>query len=412
MSIYGLVGRKLGHSFSPFIHSSLGNSEYKLFELEPEDLGAFMQREDLGGVNVTIPYKIDVMQYCDVLDETAREIGAVNTVVKRDGKLYGYNTDFIGFCRMLEVSGISVKGKKVLVLGNGGASKTAVYCCKKLGARSVTVISRSGEDNYTNLSKHADAEIIVNCTPVGMAPDNLSSPLDLDAFPLCRGVADVIYNPLRTALMMQAEKKGTKNTCGLLMLTSQGVAAHEYFMDTKVSKDKDVELYKSLRRDAENIVLIGMPGSGKSTVGKHLADICGREALECDELIAKKAGKTIPEIFAQDGEDEFRKLESEVLLECGKQKGRIIITGGGAVTRKENYPALHQNGRIYRIRRSVDLLALEGRPLSKSIDALREMEKVREPMYRAFSDVEIENIASPEETAEAIRRDFYENTGY
>ena len=412
MEIFGLIGRKLGHSYSVPIHKGLGNNAYKLFELEPEQLEDFVKNPQLRAINVTIPYKLDVMKYCDHIDPTALEIGAVNTIVRRGGKLFGYNTDHIGFCRMLEFGRIDVKGKKVLVLGNGGASKTAVLCCKRLGASSVTVISRSGEDNYTNLDKHADAQIIVNCTPVGMYPNILQAPVDLKMFPLCEGVADMIYNPLRTALMMQAEKLGIKNVCGLVMLTAQGVAAHEYFFDTKVSEDKAVDLAELLRRESENIVLIGMPGSGKSTVGKCLADLTGRETVEIDALIAEAAGKSIPEIFAEDGEDEFRRIETEVLCREGAGKGKIIMTGGGAVTKERNYAPLHQNGKIYEIVRDLDKLALDGRPLSKDRDTLIKMQEIRKPMYEAFRDVSIENDTSPEQTAEKIWRDFCENTCY
>ena len=412
MAIYGLIGRKLGHSYSVPIHKGLGNDAYKLYELEPEQLEGFMRDPELKAINVTIPYKLDVMKYLDHIDPTALEIGAVNTVVRRGDKLYGYNTDHIGFCRMLEYGGIEVKGKKTLVLGNGGASKTAVLCCKRLGASSVTVISRSGEDNYTNLDKHADAQIIVNCTPVGMFPHSLQAPVDLKMFPKCEGVADMIYNPLRTALMMQADELGIKNVCGLLMLTAQGVAAHEYFFDTKAPEGKAEELAEMLRRESENIVLIGMPGCGKSTIGRRLAELSGREAVEIDALIAEAAGKTIPEIFAQDGEEEFRRIETEVLMREGAGKGKIIMTGGGAVTRERNYAPLHQNGKIYQITRDLDKLATKGRPLSKDRETLIKMYEIRKPMYEAFRDVLIENEGTLDQAAELIWRDFCEDTCY
>lgn len=412
MKKYGLLGKKLGHSYSVPIHHALGNCEYRLYERQPQEIVQLLCDPDLGGLNVTIPYKQEVMKYLDSIDPAAHEIGAVNTVVRRDGSLIGYNTDHVGFCRMLEHSGIAVGGKKVLVLGSGGASKTAVVCLRRLGASSVTVISREGENNYLNLSRHTDTQIIVNCTPVGMYPDTLVSPVDLTEFPLCEGVADMIYNPLRTALLMQAEKLGIKTAGGLLMLTSQAVAAHQLFFDTKVAAGTDLSLASALRRDSENIVLVGMPGSGKSTVGAALARISGREAVEIDALIAQKAGKTIPEIFERDGEDAFRRLESDVLREESKQKAKIIITGGGAVTREENYPALHQNGKIYEITRDINKLATCGRPLSKDIDTLRRMYEVRRPMYEAFRDVSVANDNAPEQTAQEIWRDFCENTGY
>ncbi|MBR5902731.1 MAG: shikimate kinase [Clostridia bacterium] len=412
MKKYGLLGKKLGHSYSVPIHRGLGNMDYKLYEKQPEEIEAFIRDPNLGGINVTIPYKLEVMQYLDEIDSAAREIGAVNTVVRRDGRLIGFNTDHIGFCRMIEHGGIDVKGKKALVLGSGGASKTAVVCLHKLGASSVTVISREGENNYNNLHKHRDAQVIVNCTPVGMYPNNLCSPVDLTQFEACEGVADMIYNPLRTDLLMQAEKLGLKTAGGPLMLTSQGVRAHEYFFDTKVEANTDLKLAENLRRESENIVLIGMPGCGKSTVGAALARLSGREAVEVDALIAQKAGKTIPEIFEQDGEDAFRRLESDVLREESKEKAKIIMTGGGAVTRAENYPALHQNGRIYEIKRDIERLDREGRPLSKDLDTLKRMYEVRKPMYEAFRDVCVTNENTPEQTAEMIWRDFCENTCY
>ena len=412
MKKYGLLGKKLGHSYSVPIHRGLGNMDYKLYEKQPEEIEAFIRDPNLGGVNVTIPYKLEVMQYLDEIDFAAREIGAVNTVVRRDGRLIGYNTDHIGFCRMIEHGGIDVKGKKVLVLGSGGASKTAVVCLHKLGASSVTVISRGGENNYDNLHKHRDAQVIVNCTPVGMYPNNLCSPVDLAQFEACEGVADMIYNPLRTDLLMQAEKLGLKTAGGLLMLTSQGVRAHEYFFDTKVASGADLQLAENLRRESENIVLIGMPGCGKSTVGKCLSRLTGREAIEIDALVEKAAGKTIPEIFAEDGEEAFRALETRVLRDECKQKGKIIMTGGGAVTRAENYPALHQNGRIYEVKRDIERLDREGRPLSRDLDTLRQMHRVRRPMYEAFRDVCVTNENTPEQTAEMIWRDFCENTCY
>jgi len=412
MKKYGLLGKKLGHSYSVPIHAELGNEHYKLYERQPEEIEEFIRDPDLGGVNVTIPYKVAVMQYLDGIDPTAREIGAVNTVVRREGKLVGYNTDHIGFCRMLEQGGIDVKGKKALVLGSGGASRTAVVCLKRLGAASVTVISREGEDNDGNLHKHRDARIIVNCTPVGMYPDNLRTPVDLTDFPLCEGVADMIYNPLRTALLMQAETLGIKTAGGLLMLTSQGVAAHQYFFDTKAEPDIDLKIAEKLRRECENIVLIGMPGSGKSTVGKCLSQLSGREAVEIDALIEQATGKSIPEIFSEDGEDVFRALETRVLAEECKQKGRIIMTGGGAVTKERNYPILHQNGRICEIKRDISRLAKEGRPLSKDLDTLKKMYEVRKPMYEAFRDVSFDNDTTPQNTAQLIWRDFCENTRY
>ncbi len=408
--IYGLIGRKLGHSFSVPIHQALGNKDYKLIELEPEDIPAFMAREDIGGLNVTIPYKRTVMDYCDIISPEAEEIGAINTVVRRGDRLYGYNTDKYGFCCLAKKANIDFKGKKVLVLGSGGASRTAQYCAKELGADKVIVISRSGEDNYGNIKNHADADIIVNTTPVGMYPDNFSSPVSLDIFPNCSGVIDVVYNPLRTKLIMDAEKRGINCIGGLLMLTAQAKEAEELFFDISIPDSFSEEYAFSLTRKSENIVLIGMPGSGKSSIGQILADISGREFFELDEMIEKAAGKPIPQIFKEGGEAAFRAIETEIIRSVAPKQGAIIITGGGAVTVPENYPLLHQNGRIYEIKRDLDSLDMEGRPLSTDIEALRVMQDKRRPMYEAFRDSYIENNTSPEDAAKLIWRDFNENS--
>ena len=409
--IYGLLGRKLGHSYSPLIHKELGNPDYELIELEPEELGEFLKKDDIGGLNVTIPYKIDVMPYCHLSPE-AETIGAVNTIVNRDGELWGYNTDQDGFKYMVKKAGIHMAGKKVIILGDGGASRTAVYCAGVLGAREVTVISLfSEENNYTNLYKHYDAEIIVNCTPVGMYPKNGESLVDLKDFPKCSGVVDVIYNPQRTKLIMQAESLGIPHTGGLPMLTAQAKRAAELFFDIEIPDESIEKITADIARSCENIVLIGMPGGGKTTIGKALAEMTGRPIYETDDMIVEAAGKSIPEIFAEDGEEEFRRIEHEVLCEAGKKSGAIIMTGGGVVTRPENYEPIHQNGEIYEIVRNIDDLAMDGRPLSKSLDTLREMYKVRHPMYVQFRDCEIINDTTPEDAAARIWRDFSENTG-
>ena len=279
--IYGLLGRKLGHSWSVPIHAALGCVDYRLIELKPEELGAFLARGDIGGLNVTMPYKRDVMPYCDVIDAMAREIGSVNTIVRRaDGKLYAYNTDAAGFCFMARRAGIDFAGKKTLVLGSGGASLTARACARQLGAREVVGISRSGPDNYGNLDRHADAEVVVNTTPVGMYPNNGAAAVDLRCFPRCTGVLDVIYNPRRTALLLQAEALGIPCSDGLPMLVAQAVAAEEHFFGRSIAERENERVLALLRREMTNIVLIGMPGSGKSTVGTALAVLTGREAVD------------------------------------------------------------------------------------------------------------------------------------
>ena len=409
--IYGLLGRKLGHSWSVPIHNALGCKDYQLIELEPEELGAFLARPDIGGLNVTIPYKRDVMAYCDVIDEAARAIGSVNTLSRRaDGKLYAWNTDAAGFRWMAERAGIGFSGRKVVILGSGGASLTAQAICRAMGAREVVVVSRNGEDNYENLSRHADADILVNTTPVGMYPAVGTSPVDLRAFPACRGVLDVIYNPRRTALLLQAEELGIPCSDGLPMLVAQAKAAEEHFFETTIPDSENERILALLLQEATNIVLIGMPGCGKTSVGQALAALSGREAIDLDQRIVEKAGCSIPEIFAAEGEAAFRALEREVAAEVGKLSGKIILTGGGVVKDNRNYAPLHQNGRIYHLLRELTLLPTDGRPLSQGSD-LSAMWTERAPLYAHFRDVLIENSGSIDGAAQAIWRDFCENSG-
>ena len=410
--IYGLLGRRLGHSWSAPIHASLGCADYRLIELEPEELGAFLAREDVGGLNVTIPYKRDVMPYCDVLDPMAAAIGSANTLVRRaDGRLYGYNTDAAGFCFMARRAGIAFAGKKVLVLGSGGASRTAVACAKGLGAREVVVVSRTGENNYANLGRHADADVVVNATPVGMYPNNGAAAVDLTAFPACAGVLDLIYNPRRTALLLQAEALGIRCSDGLPMLVAQAKAAEEQFFDKPIAESENERILAQLRREMTNLVLIGMPGSGKSAVGAALAALTGREAIDVDARIVQRTGRSIPDIFAADGEAAFRALEREVTAECGAESGKLLITGGGAVKTPENYAALHQNGRIYQLLRPLELLPTDGRPLSQGKD-LAALWAERAPLYERFRDAAADNSGTVEETAQTIWRDFCENSGH
>ena len=409
--VYGLLGRKLGHSWSVPIHTALGCDGYRLIELEPEQLEAFLARPDIGGLNVTIPYKRDVMPFCDVIDEAAQAIGSVNTLSRRaDGKLCAWNTDAAGFCWMAQRAGIELAGRKVVVLGSGGASLTAVACARRLGAREIVVVSRSGENNYGNLARHADAEIVVNTTPVGMYPHTGLSPVDLSVFPRCAGVLDVIYNPRRTALLMQAAELGIPCSDGLPMLVAQAKAAEEHFFDKMIPDSENERILSMLRRDSTNIVLIGMPGCGKTTVGEALAALTGREAIDIDARIAARAGRSIPEIFAQGGEPAFRALEREETAEAGKLSGKIILTGGGVVKDIRNYALLHQNGRIYHLIRDLNALPTDGRPLSQGAD-LSAMWSERAPLYARFRDAAVENSGTVVETAAMIWRDFCENSG-
>jgi shikimate dehydrogenase len=349
------------------------------------------------------------MLYLDEISDGAREIGSVNTVVNRGGKLCGFNTDIDGFIYTVKSAGIEITGKKALILGSGGTSRTARAALKKLGAREIVMISRSGEDNYGNISRHFDADVIVNTTPVGMYPNCPGAALSLDGFSRLSGVVDVVYNPARTGILLDAEARGIKCAGGLKMLVGQAKRAEELFFDRAIDDSEIERIANKIRRETENIILIGMPAVGKSTVGRYLGALSSREVLDTDRLIVEKTGMTIPEIFEKYGEARFREIETEVLSEVGRLSGKIITCGGGAVTQARNYPLLHQNGVIIELMRPVDSLSMKGRPLSKSVDALREMFISRRPMYDAFRDAVFYNMVSSEETAKKIWRYFNEN---
>ena len=397
----GLLGRKLSHSYSPQIHGMLGDYAYELYEKEPEDLESFLKHGDFQGLNVTIPYKKSVIPYCDSLSPTAQMLGAVNTIVRRkDGSLLGHNTDYFGFQSMLLESKLSVSGKKVLVLGSGGASNTVKAVLEEGGA-TVIVISRNGENNYENLFLHKDAAVIVNATPVGMYPATGVSPLELDHFAKLEGVLDVIHNHERTKLLMDAQQRGLVAVNGLWMLVAQAKESSEWFTGSPIDDAKISLIHRTLRSQTENIVLIGMPGCGKSTVGKLIADHTGLQFVDADTEIEKLAGKSIPQIFAEDGEDVFRSYETRVLSALGKESGLVIATGGGCVTRQENYRHLHQNGTIFWLTRPIQSLATEGRPLSAA-GKLEEMYQIRRPIYEAFRDYRIENRTPAQAVSEIL----------
>ena len=397
----GLLGETLGHSYSPMIHHQLGDYDYRLFEIPRDALDAFLESGDWDGLNVTIPYKKAVVPYCGALSEAAAKLQSVNTLVRRpDGTLYGDNTDLYGFLYMMRRSGIQPAGKKALVLGSGGASVTVKAALEQLGA-SVTVISRSGPDNYANLDRHADARIIANTTPVGMYPHNGAAAVDLRQFPHCEGVLDIVYNPARTALLLQAEELGIPCAGGLSMLVAQARRSSELFTGAVMDDGVLERVERTVQDRLRNIVLIGMPGSGKTTIAAALSRTLGREAVEADDLISQKAGMSIPEIFAQSGEEGFRALETEVLAEQGKRSGIILSTGGGCVTRPENYPLLHQNGVIFCLTRALSKLPTDGRPISQSTD-LAQLYARREPLYRRFADVMVSNDGAPEDTLHTI----------
>lgn len=402
----GLLGRKLSHSYSPQIHNQLADYPYSLYEVEPEDLEAFLHSGQFTGLNVTIPYKKSVIPYCHSLSPQAQKLSSVNTIVKQaDGSLIGHNTDYFGFRSMVDRTGLQLHGKKALILGSGGASTTAVAVMKELGAEPV-VISRTGSNNYDNLDRHADAAVIINATPVGMYPNTDASPLSLDTFPHLEGVLDLIYNPCRTALLQQAESRGIVAQNGLWMLVAQAKESAEWFTGKMIADDVIPEIYGMLRKQMENLILIGMPGCGKSTVGKILAQKLGKSFVDADSEIERKAGMTIPEIFSQHGEQIFRQIETEILAELGKHSGLVIATGGGCVTREENYPLLHQNGTIVWLQRNLDHLPVDGRPLSKTGN-LSQMYQQRQPLYRAFADHTVLNCGSPEEAVNTIIAQLY-----
>ena len=400
--VYGLLGRTLRHSYSPQIHALLGDYEYRLFEVEPQDLEAFLKKREFGGINVTIPYKKDVLPYLSGISDNAKRIGAVNTIiVKEDGSLYGDNTDYDGFLCLVQKSGFQVKGKKALVLGTGGASLPISAVLSDLGAREVVFISRSGENNYQNLSRHADTDLIVNTTPVGMYPNNLKAPLSLSEFPNLSGVLDIVYNPQKTKLILDAERLGIPAYSGLLMLVAQGKRAAELFLGHDIPDSETDRIFKKLSTEMQNIVLVGMPGCGKTTVGKALAEQLNRPFFDADEEILKRTGKSAEAWIEACGEAVFRQKETEVLESLCKQSGTVIATGGGAVTVPENADILRQNSIVFFINRDVSALPVEGRPLSKAT-ALSEMYEVRLPLYRSVCDYEIAADGSVEAVVRRI----------
>lgn len=401
---YGLLGAHLEYSFSPDIHRRLGDYDYQLVELQPQQVGSFLQAGQFRGLNVTIPYKKTVMEFCQELSSTAQRIGSVNTLVRReDGTLLGDNTDYDGFSHMLKQSGIQVAGKKALVLGSGGASLTVHTVLQDMGAGEVITISRSGPNNYENLELHRDAQILVNTTPVGTYPNTGVAPVSLDIFPHCEGVLDLIYNPAKTQLLLDAERRGLLWSNGLGMLVAQAKAAAERFTGLSIPDARVLEITREIERETRNIVLIGMPGCGKSTVGLVLADALGRQLVDSDHVIEEESGKTIPKIFAEDGEEHFRQLEHQALCRLGRESRLVIATGGGAPTRRENWDAMRQNSTIVYLRRDLNQLPTQGRPLSQKT-SLEELYRQRAPLYEELADLTVDNGASVEETVQTILR--------
>ena len=397
---FGLLGWQISHSYSPKIHSLLGSYPYSLFDVPPDQLGAFLRSNSFDGLNVTIPYKKSVIPFLTKLTPEAQMLGAVNTIIRRGDVLIGHNTDYFGFQSMIQQVGLSVEGKKVIVLGSGGASNTVTQVLYQLGAI-VYVISRSGIYNYQNLHLHQDASIIVNTTPVGMYPSVGVSPVDLDLFSSLEAVLDVVYNPSRTKLLIDAESRGLITSNGLWMLVAQAKESSEWFSGAKLPLSSIPDIYQKLQKEMENIILIGMPGCGKTTTGMHLSSILGRQLIDLDAEVVSMAGCSIPEIFATRGEPAFRELETAVLGKYGKESGLIIATGGGSVIRSVNYDHLHQNGRLFWLTRDLHKLPTDGRPLSQS-GSLNAMSNIRKPLYESFADHIISNDGAIEETVASI----------
>ena len=402
----GLLGQTLKHSYSPAIHRALGvGYSYELFEVEPENLAVFMSNTDWDGLNVTIPYKQAVIPYCASLSPDAIAIGSVNTIVRSsDGDLYGDNTDAVGFLAMLRQSGIAVTGKKVLVLGSGGSSLTVRHVLKNQHAGEIIIISRHGEETYETIDRHKDAQIIVNTTPVGMYPSTGMSPIELDRFPMLEGVLDIIYNPARTRLLIDAETRGIPNIGGLSMLVGQAAEAAAMFCGVVMDGQREQKIIHMLQEQMENIILIGMPGSGKSVIGQLLAKQLNRPFVDIDNEIEKTAGRTIPEIFEQDGEEYFRKMETQAIERWGKESGLVIATGGGAVTREENYCHMHQNGRIVFIKRDVSKLERSDRPLSQG--DMQAMYEQRFPLYKRFADYTVQNERELQDVVDQLVKEW------
>lgn len=409
---YGLIGEKLGHSFSKEVHSMLSDYEYEICEIPKDGLDAFMREASFKAINVTIPYKESVIPYLSYISDEAKKIGSVNTIVNRGGKLYGYNTDFFGMVSLINKMRLSIKGKKTVILGTGGTSKTAFAVVESLGAEPIITVSRTKKDgaiDYEELMKdHLDAEIIINTTPVGMYPDNFSSPVDISPFTKLEGVIDAIYNPIRTSLVVDALERGIKAEGGLYMLVAQAVYASEIFLDTKYPTEKLDKIYKKIKRKKENIVLIGMPASGKSTVATLLSKDLSRTVLDTDRMIEKSRQKSISEIFESDGEKAFRDYETYEIANASLQNNTIIATGGGAILRSENVKMLKQNGVLFFIDRPYEkLVPTSDRPLASDLDAIKKRYEERYDVYLKTADARIDADDQPVNVAKKITGVFY-----
>ena len=396
---YGLCGRTLKHSYSKIIHEKLGNNDYNLYSVEKDEFYEIMESRLFTAINVTIPYKTDALELCDVVSEEAKSIGSVNTVVNKDGKLYGYNTDYFGFVYMLKRAGIDLKNKKVLILGSGGTSLTARAVCKGEGAREYLVVSRKGSVNYQNISDHADADIIINTTPVGMYPDNGRTPVDLSLFPKLCGVVDVIYNPIKTELCLQAQKRNIPFTSGLPMLVAQAVRAHEYFFDVKVDDSIIEDVLAICMKKILNVIFVGMPGCGKSSIGTEYAKMTDRSFLDTD-IFVEQCGMSIPDIFEKYGEEYFRDKETQAIEMLSAFSEKVIATGGGAIKREKNVELMKQNGLVVYLKRDLDKLSTDGRPLSEGgYEKIMKLYEERHELYENAADIVIETHEDIKECA-------------
>ena len=407
---FGLLGRTLGHSFSPRIHSALGNTNYELFEREPSQLQEFFADPELQGINITIPYKVNALEACDVVDPRAERIGCVNTMVRKDGKWHGYNTDYDGFVFTLQHAGIDVAGKECIILGDGASSATVHVALEDLGAKNIVHLSRKTAPFYGDAPNYYEtAQIIINCTPIGMYPHNPANLIDITQFSKLEGVVDLIYNPRRTILLLQAEMMEIPHCDGLPFLVAQGVEAANHFQGESFGTKEIEQILRDMRREKENIILIGMPGVGKTTVGKALGEEMGRTCVDVDHELEKEIGD-ISTYITEQGEPAFREKEAEVIAKFGTQTGLIISTGGGCVTVPKNYAHLRQNGRIYQLTQPIENLSTSGRVLSSGgIERLRELEEIRTPMYESFAQSIVEHHRNAPETVAAILEDFETN---
>lgn len=406
MKKYGCIGKKLAHSFSKEIHSKLADYQYELIELDESEIESFFCEKNFNAINVTIPYKQTVIPYLDSLSDVAKRIGAVNTIINKNGRLYGFNTDYYGMKALIEKIGIEPKNKKVLILGTGGTSKTARVLTEDMGASEVITVSRNKSENYITyeeaIKHHSDAEVIINTTPSGMYPDCDSQPIDIDEFKNLEGVVDAVYNPLCTNLVLKAKEKGIKAEGGLYMLVMQAVVAVEKFLDNNIPQTVAKNVFASVLASKENIVLTGMPGSGKSTVGK-LLDIDGFVFVDTDEEIEKRCGCKIKELINLKGEKYFRDIETEVIKDISSKGCRIISTGGGAVLREENVRYLKRNGKLFFLNADFGrLLPTDSRPLSDTADKLKKLYDERIDIYKSTADVVVPDMATPEDEAQFI----------